>query len=790
MNVLLGAAITLALAQGGQAPRPERRSIVRDSAASDTARGRRPPRRLPVTPEALRTAFADASARELFEKAQRARTFQDSSLRSYVAKTHQRATVTMAIGSVGPTRTLYRAETASDVTWKLGVGAQVQLTGARVGIPVASAEDERDALREGLTETGLSPIPYYPGNEWLWVLGSRARTDVNDRTIVNPLGNGAEAYYMYAVGQSMSWQLPNGQRVRLRELTVRPRRAEWNLAVGSLWFDAGSGQLVRAAFRLAVPIDLWVPIGNDARQASLKEKLGMIAAKALVSPLELRITGVTIEYGLFENRYWLPSIRYFEGTQQVSFAKIGFVVEQRFTYASVNDPVNVAAVPLNEPDPYPPRAPDSLSRDAARRWRDSAYAVWEKRHTKFVDSLKTTPCDTSGSRTLGRMRRGSDVAVAVTYPCDIQKLIASKDFDTPLYAPNEELFGKADRDALLSASLPFGAQALMKFGDWPKPDVKYGLAMSRYNRIEGFSTGVGVEQQLGGGYSAALTGRIGTADREPNAVLSLARTDLERTITLAGYNRLVSANDWGDPLSFGSSLSAFLFGRDEGFYYRASGAELTWNTETGARLDWRIFGEEQRSAIPQTDYSWGAAFVPNIVAARGTSTGASVRWRHDSGTDPRGLRTSTDARVEAAAGDSTYGRAAVDFTLSRGLTASTSVALTVAGGSSVGQLPPQRRWFLGGAQTIRGQSPDTAQSGNAFWMSRGEFALDRGYARLSVFGDIGWVGDRAQWQDVGRPMSGVGIGYSMLDGLIRFDVARGLYPRLQTRISSYVNARF
>ena len=41
-----------------------------------------------------------------------------------------------------------------------------------------------------------------------------------------------------------------------------------------------------------------------------------------------------------------------------------------------------------------------------------------------------------------------------------------------------------------------------------------------------------------------------------------------------------------------------------------------------------------------------------------------------------------------------------------------------------------------------------------------------------VFGDIGWVGDRRAYREVGRPMSGVGIGASMLDGLIRADVSR------------------
>src|ERR1044072_2883640 len=119
---------------------------------------------------------------------------------------------------------------------------------------------------------------------------------------------------------------------------------------------------------------------------------------------------------------------------------------------------------------------------------------------------------------------------------------------------------------------------------------------TRYHRIEGLSSGIHVEQQLGRGYFAGMTGRIGTADHEPNVDLSFARTNLNTTVTLRGYNRLVSANDWGNPLSFGSSISTLLFGRDEGFYYRASGAELEYAREQSSPWTWRLFAERERPA--------------------------------------------------------------------------------------------------------------------------------------------------------------------------------------------------
>jgi hemolysin activation/secretion protein len=178
------------------------------------------------------------------------------------------------------------------------------------------------------------------------------------------------------------------------------------------------------------------------------------------------------------------------------------------------------------------------------------------------------------------------------------------------------------------------------------------------------------------------------------------------------------------------------------------------------------------------------------VAATGPFVGASMRWRHDTGLDPHRLRSATDLRLEAATGDSTYGRAAMDVSLSTGLPLSLAAALTLSGGTSVGHLPTQRQWLLGGAYTVRGQSPDTAQSGSAYWLTRAEFGIDRSAYRYMLFGDLGWTGDRRMFREVGRPMSGVGLGLSMMDGLVRIDMARGLYPRTQNRVSAYLNARF
>ena len=82
------------------------------------------------------------------------------------------------------------------------------------------------------------------------------------------------------------------------------------------------------------------------------------------------------------------------------------------------------------------------------------------------------------------------------------------------------------------------------------------------------------------------------------------------------------------------------------------------------------------------------------------------------GEEPESFRLFTDFRAEGAYGDTAaYGRAAIDLTASHGLAGSWSAALTLAGGTSVGTMPTQRYWYLGGSQTVRGQRPGS-ENGN------------------------------------------------------------------------------
>jgi hypothetical protein len=254
------------------------------------------------------------------------------------------------------------------------------------------------------------------------------------------------------------------------------------------------------------------------------------------------------------------------------------------------------------------------------------------------------------------------------------------------------------------------------------------------------------------------------------------------------------ASDFGNPLSFGAGLASLLYAGDEGFYYRSWGGELSGVTPRFGRTEWRLFAEQQWNAPVATRFTLfrGAnddRVLPNVVADKAFEYGGAVRIQKGWGLDPRGFRTNAELRAEGAAGDFKFGRGLLDLTVSHGTPFGTELAVTGSTGGIAGTAPAQRAFLLGGLETVRGIRPGT-MSGDAFWMGRTELALNRDFVKPVLFGDVGWAGDRKQYGSPGRPMSGVGVGASVMDGMIRFDVARGLYPQKAYRIDLYVEARF
>jgi hypothetical protein len=854
---------------------PPRAPTARDSGGR---LARRPIRRQPVTPELERSAFADPVARRLLERARAARLAQDSGLRAYDAKTYQRLSLGLGVRRIGRERLLLRTEQVARVRWARGATVLVEPTGRRTAFPMGAAD---------LDLTPVTPIPYFPGRESLWLpfgaTGGVARVEVDENELLHPLAAGAESYYRYATGDSASIRLPDGRTIALRELRITARRAEWRAFVGSFWFDVDRGSLVRAAYRSAAEMDIWQAATEEQRRdleeaierartdtsaaarAAVRETERALRrddpprwVKGMLTPMRARISAITVEYGLHEGRFWLPKRHVAAGEAQAGFMRMPVQVEESFQYNSVNgsDPVPVVgtgqaglvdddttwvtegSINLGMPGGRRRTADTSAAARTAREdsllrtytsIADSLRAVAEQARakgdtTRARDHATAAGWYASRARRIIRRREGcardstyyagtrsrydGALRIAIRMPCDTSRLANSPDLPGSIYEAGEEIFGATERDELLK-TLDFSLQP-----SWApqKPVLHTGLDLVRYNRIEGLSVGGSATSALGRGYAAQAVARIGTADWVPSTDLSISRSNGRSELRLGAFHRLGVANDdWGAPLSFGASIANVLYARDEGFYYRTFGAELSGTRDApgplgGATLLWRMFAERQRSAgrEPNTqaslaDVVGNTRFERNIDAVLLTALGAGGELARTFGADPVGFRFDTRVRGEAAftdrsdaVGRSGYGRLMIEGTLARGL-GRVAAALTGGGGASVGDLPPQRAFYVGGLHTVRGQfaRPEgVGRIGDAFWLARAELGLSLMAARPAAFYDVGWAGRRADFARPGRPLSGAGVGVSFLDGLFRIDLARGIWPEQRWRTDLYLEARF
>ena len=736
------------------------------------------PKRVPVTDEMRRTAFKDPVARDLLLRARVARLTQDSLLMSYDARAYQRFSVGMGLRAFGRDRVLMRHEDVSHVLWHRGRGAWVDVKGSRTGMPMDTEGNENVDMASN------PPLPYYPGREDLWIGSGLAKAEVNERELVHPIAEGSEAYYTYSTGDSVIMTLPDQHRITLREIRVEARAPKWNLAVGSFWFDQASAHLVRAVYRLSVPIDIWA---MDEAKKDMSEVPFFV--KPMITPLKVNVDAISLEYGLYNQRFWLPTLQVLEANAQVSLMRVPVQVEQRFRYNEVN---GLDSIPgMRTPAPRYAYVRDSLRKagvDSVTRAKLLKEFIAARDTARRVQ--RKADCAAGDTYTQTRTRYNGTLAVAVQLPCDSTRLSNSPEFKGSLMGAGESVFGTGDIDELKKA-LGFNLQA----GWMPqKPVTEWGLTYTRFNRVEGFSTGLQSSVTLGRGYTAIAGARGSWADRQLNGDLSLERSNGRSTMRGTLFRRLAVASDFGSPLSFGAGLASLLYAGDEGFYYRAWGGELTGVTPRFGRTEWRLFAEQQWNAPMSTRFTLfrGAQddrVLPNITADKAFEYGASVRVEKGWGLDPRGFRANADIRAEGAAGDFLYGRGLLDLTVSHGMPFATEMAITGSAGGIAGTAPAQRAFQLGGLQTVRGNKPGT-MSGDAFWMGRGELALNRSAVKPVLFGDVGWAGDHRDFSKPGRLMSGLGVGASILDGMIRFDVARGLYPQKAFRIDLSVEARF
>jgi hypothetical protein len=693
------------------------------------------------TAEAFPDAYADDAARVLVRDARARRALVDNRIRSYETTATERISARLRVGF--GERLLLRRETASRIEWTRDTVRIHVLAAREVVPPVAAGVQIPAGLSRYMPSMAFDPVD----SEML------LRFDTTG--IRNPLSAGAEAHYRFAAGDSTVIRLPDGREVRLRELRITPRRRDPQLMNGSFWIDAETHSVVQAYFRLARPYD--TRRDSDSRQS------------LLVPSLQAELDYIAIDFGFWDLQWWLPRTVAAHGVMRVAGVSMPLSFERRYDSYIIDGDATVPVVERDDTTPARPCRPRvSFVVQVGTSRPDSVRAARRQRERSAVEQADTSAAaDPAGV-------------------CDRAFIVTSEPDDeltTSALLPGDIYSGSGVID---EAELRAIAERVRGISPAPwqlaRPIVEWGPAgpgLLRYNRVEGVSVGARALLDFGVAEADAEL-RVGTAAGEVGAQLGLTRPGTLLNTRLAAYRRLDAVAVAAQPFTRGSSLSALFLGRDDNDYFRATGGELLLRAGD-LRPQWweaRLFAERHAALTTRSSFS-----VPrlldgdrpvrdNITAEPATQFGATLRLRGARGLDPASARIGAELELHGEAGDYTLVRPGLRVRSTLPLGRRVTMGVEAAGGSSFGDVPPQRLWQLGGVSTLRGYEGGTVR-GEAFWRGRAEVALGLPAARLALFGDIGHAGTRTELFDA-RPLRSAGLGLSLLDGLLRMDVARAV----------------
>jgi Omp85 superfamily domain len=681
------------------------------------------------------SAYLDATARRLVAEARQRRETIDRSITGYRARMRER--IGVGIRALRRDRMLYRRELTVQIDWQRDSVTRIDVVGAREAVPAAIPKPKLpDDLKSDAGDYAFDPaddrlsVGFGENDERSAADTARDSTrHHHDITFSHPLAPGSEKDYRFATGDSSVVVFPDGREIRLRELRIIPRRLDFRLMAGSFWIDETSHAVVRALIRPSRPFDF----EEDVEDQSGDHIPGFL------KPIRGEVRYLTIDYGLWNGRWWLPRLIAMDAV-----ATAGSFLQMPMQYERVYDDYEVRGDTTARLAPRPPPL------------RERGDTVSRARFTVHI-------------------------------PTDTAAVINSAELPPPFGSAHDTLVSEGELQDLTQGlgALP---QAPWQFHARPP---RWGLA--RYNRIEGLALGARGELDLGR-LTATGTAMIATTDGHPDLQASVLRETGNARIRLTAYHRLAAVDPNARSLSIGNSLNALVLGRDDGDYFRATGAELTIMPAVtlAQRFELRVYAERQRDAMKRTDFSFPHAFHadhlfrPNILADSADQLGASLTLRTQRGIDPDRPQWTSDVTLDGGVGTYRFGRVSGTLRVTAPLGPRLATGFEMAGGVADGVVPIQSYWYLGGPGTVRGYGGNAA-SGDAFWRARLELANRWPAARGVLFVDVGRAGPRDHLS-LTRPLTGVGIGASFIDGLVRFDLTRAVRAPTGWRLDLYTDA--
>ena len=309
-----------------------------------------------------------------------------------------------------------------------------------------------------------------------------------------------------------------------------------------------------------------------------------------------------------------------------------------------------------------------------------------------------------------------------------------------------------------------------------------GIAFERisdvlqYNRVQGLSFGFGYQVPMPGvrGANIYATLRYGLSDERVTGRLAMVRIAPAARLTLSAYRDIADLDPFSAGRTFSNTFNGLFAGHDNGDYALAAGSAIRLERSLRSGMDLVLAARvEQLSSVSRVarsavnDFLGGTGlFPPNPPVDEGTFGGASAQLSRVGQT-----RWTLTADILAGGGTAT-GRVFGDVLRSLG----SGLGLTVRLKAGVATAPTLSQAFfrLGGLNTIRGFEYGVLRA-PAFWAAQVDITPFGGRVRPVAFLDAGQAA-RVSRLFSSTALVGGGIGLSLFQGLIRFDLSRPISP--------------
>ena len=703
--------------------------------------------------------FADDATAELYFRARVRHIRQDALVRDYTATVRTRFDVALGRSRFARQTTLLAHESVATVMWRRPNDLRLRVLGVRTKAPLARllmdfGEDVEADMESTLRHALLGDRPWFIPR----ALGDSIRLmGIPDLAALHPLADEGTAYYRFAIVDSVQVIVP-GRTVRAIKMRVQPKMFGPSLIAGDMWIDAETADVVRMRIVFLGEYVWATPKGDAPEDSAVAREENREAERFLSIEAE-------VEYGLIDRRHWMPHRQYLAITAELPWF-LNFAIPVRavttFSDYRVNASPDFAFV-------IPPEPARALREERERRrlkWRDSTEQVSGDRDERRRKRRM------GGYYHAGAWRDGW---WEVDVPPD-DSLVAYE-WDRPLRLSLDAAEERRLRDTF--AELSKLEQDVPP--EWVgKRRFQFALQnladLIRFNRVQGPALGGAYRLRTGLDFTSVIvSGQFGFGDLRPVGSVTLRRDAPGGRLDVSVYRALQEAEPWVGGLGFGNTLNALLTGHDDADYFLSLGGGFAYTWNNGPLVDMRVgvFAERHRSMALAPRALWG--FQPNPSVLEGDFVRGLLA--KDGRVGPLDVRAGMDFLT---GGLGTAGRGWASLALRFDLMGRSGRLVTraaVVRGDSLAQLAVR----LGGPRTVRGYTYGT-RVGRELWTAQLDIAVLKSGPLMPVaFVDVadGFDGD---------PLVGVGLGLSFLNGLVRFNLAKGIRPSQGLRFDLHFRA--